>query len=304
MTASLLVLSGVSGMLAPPAADAADRIVVYVRDDGFSQTDIKATKGDMLVFVMDSTATREHAIAWERGYLEHDFWREGNTKEYGPLNPTPAPINFYDSRQLQGRGPHPRGPFSGTLTVTETSSTSPSTPTTSTTATTAPPSTVTTAPTTTTSAPTAIKPQLVSDPPSTTTTTAAPTPPTTAKIASAPPPTPAPKKDNKDKDKAKSKPPSTETTATTAPAPPDTAWIDSLLGEAALTPSPAMPDQPAGDSEDEAAIDAAQAASLLDKPAPDDDNKLLLIALGAIAAVLLSGGFWAWFTRASRYDPA
>lgn len=312
MTASLLVLSGMSGaFVAATPADAADSITVYVRDDGFSQTNIQAREGDRLIFVLDAAATLDHSIAWERGYFEFQFSRPDRASKAYPEEPGKGlqagpTINFYDSSQLRGPGPHPPGPFSGTLTVTKAPVTTTSSSTTSTTVTTAPPTTVTTAPTTTTSAPTAIKPQLVPNSTSTSTTTAttAPAPPTPAKKGGDPPPTTA-KKDNKDKGKGKAAEP--ETATTTAPPPPsDTTWIDSILGPTSLTPSPTLlPDQPAGDSADEVAIDAAEVASLLEKPASDnDDNKMLLIGLAAVAVLLLAVATSAWFTRSSRYDPA
>lgn len=310
MTASLLILSAVSAtVVAPSPASAANRIVVHVRDDGFSQLNIEATEDDELIFQLDGGATLDHSIAWEAGWFEFEFSRPNRMwVRYGPLKHGPT-IRFYDRKRLPGRGPHPPGPFSGSLTVSKANATPPppAPSPTSTTVTSEPPTTVTTAPTTTTSAPTSVRPQFVPEPPSTTTTVAAPAPPTTTTHAGTAPPAPNGKKDDKDRDKEKlkSKPAPVDTSTTTAPAPSDTAWIDFILAPEALTPTPTpLPDQPAG-SEDEVAIDAARAASLLDRPASEsDDNTVLLLVLAAVAGVLLSGGFWAWFTRASRYDPA
>jgi predicted ribosomally synthesized peptide with SipW-like signal peptide len=301
LTATLLVLAGTTGVLvASPSAEAADRIVVYVRDDGFSQTDIHAIKGDELIFQLDDAAMKEHRLAWEAGYVGFQFSRQNRRTyvRYGPLNP--GTLHFYDSSQLQGPGPHPPGPFSGTLTVHEAAPppTTTSSSSTSTTVTTQPTTTTTQAPTTSTTAPTSVRPFLVPDPAPTTTTTVAanlPTPPTTA--------APATKDKAKDKSKDKTASPSTPTTA--APAPPDTMPPDFIFDPAALTPSPTLtPDAPPTDSGDEAALNASAAANLLDNQKSDDKKLLLLMALAALALMLLVGGTWAWFTRSSQYDPA
>ena len=158
--------------------------------------------------------------------------------------------------------------------------------------------TTTMAPTTTTTAPTSIRPMLVPDPAPTTTTTRAANP------AAAPSPAPASKTNDGGKDKAKkASSPSTPTTA--APAPDGTMPPDSVFDPAALTPAPTLIPAPDGSNGDQAAIDALAAASLLDQQKDGDDgSKLLLMAFGALVLMLMVGGGWAWFTRASRYDPA
>jgi hypothetical protein len=154
--------------------------------------------------------------------------------------------------------------------------------------------------TTTTTAPTSVRPFLVPSPAPTTTTTAAANgtaPPTTAAANNN-------KDKGKDKDTGKAKAAATET-QTATPSPSDTMPPDSIFDPAALTPGPTLlPDVPA-DSTDEAALDASAAASLLDPRKSDGGGSgLMLMALGALAVVLLAAGGWAWFNRASRYDPA
>jgi hypothetical protein len=324
MTASLLILSAVSAtVVAPSPASAAEAITVWVHPTHFQGPDpaapsrIYAEPNQEIIFKLADPADRHHTVTVIPAHCEgkpRSLCDKAFDDPFGkypdPSNPT---VTFRWSREGEYRfydryaWEEARREMTGIFIVTHAPQPvqpSPTTPT-STTVTTAPTTTVTTAPTTTTTAPTAIRPQFVPEPPSTTTTTAAPAPPTTAKNGGPPAPAPAPKKVTKGKDKAKSKLESPASTTTTVPAPPDTAWIDSLLDPSSLTPSPTgVPDQPAG-SEDEVAIDAARAASLLDRPASEsDDNTVLLLVLAAVAGVLLSGGFWAWFTRASRYDPA
>jgi hypothetical protein len=210
--------------------------------------------------------------------------------------------HFYD-RYARAEG---RPEMTGVMIVTNspppvqpaTTTTTTGSPTTTTTR----PTTATTGPTTTTTAPTPIRPLEVPDPEPTTTTTAA------ANLLPAPPPTAPPQNKGdtvkKAKDKPKDKGASTETSNTAPPSPDNAVPPDFIFDPAALTPGPTLtPDASATESGDETAIKASAAASLLDKP-EDNDFKLVLMALAGLAGLLLALGGWAWFNRASRYDPA
>jgi hypothetical protein len=89
------------------------------------------------------------------------------------------------------------------------------------------------------------------------------------------------------------------------PAPTDAQPPDSLFDPAALTPGPIELPAAHGDPADgdDVNLESAAVVNLLD---PEDaaDHRLLLLAFGALAFLLLVGGLWHWFHRASAYDPA
>jgi hypothetical protein len=285
--------------------------------------------GDYLIFTLDQSASIDHTVSWDdnsicpplAGVEEGPCWPElrfndenqkcswrnyvlprtrcilvrkpGEAFYYDKYLPRPSPNHYHGTVKVAGVP-------TTTSTVPPISSTTVVPP--STTTTTLPPTTATTAPTTTTTAPTSIRPMLVSDPPPVTTTTAAPKP-----LSTAPSKNGGASTSNAGKDKGKGKAASPETPTTAAQALPDTLPSDLIFDPASLTPGPMMiPDPSSGpDSADEAALDAAAVASLLDPlKSEDDSTHLMLLMLAALAAVLLAGGGWAWFNRASRYDPA
>jgi cell division septation protein DedD len=314
------MLSSMAGVLiAPSPAGAAGEVTVWVHATYFEAPDgstapatVHALPNQEIVFRLVNPSDRHHTVTIEpadcAGRPASLCDKTFDDPRLDPNNPTvkwrwsEGEYRFYD-RYASGAG---RPPMTGRFIIssskptvppsTTTSSTVP--PTTPTTA--APVTTTTTAPTTSTTAPTSVRPFLVPDPAPTTSTTVAANrsaPPTTA---------PAPNKDSKGKEKGKTKAASTETPTTAAPAPPEAPPLDFIFDPASLTPGPTlMPENPGPDSADEAAIDASAAASLLDPQKSDDGgDRLMLIALGALAVVMLVGGGWAWFNRASRYDPA
>ncbi|MDQ1517469.1 MAG: hypothetical protein QOE80_3299 [Actinomycetota bacterium] len=307
-TASLLALTGVGGaVFALPAAPAGAEsvpIVVTVRDDGFSQTDIQARVGDHLIFQLDSVATRPHTLAWETGQLQYHFDRArgNNTAQYGPLRA--GRLRFFDSDTVAGPDAGP--PFAGTLVVSDAppqppDTTSSSTSTTVTTAVRPTTTTVTTArpeptttvypPTTQTTGFTTIHPMLVADPAPPTTTTTAPK-----------------KKDSPVDKQGKAKAAGTETATTAAPAPPGPPSVEPVFDPETLTPAP-LP-SPAGDITavigpgQDANLDASAAASLLKPDKAANDTGLLLAALGALVLFLVLAMVWRWHHRSSRYFPA
>ena len=311
LTATVLVLSGTAAVsVAPSPAGAADpdvTVKVYATyfqapDGTTNPAKIYAKPEQRIVFQLVDPADTRHTVTLDPGACENRPTRLCEQRFDDPRDPvvdfrfsTEKEYGFYD-RYADDAGRQMRGVFvitsaPATVPPPTTSTTVPST--TSTTA----PTTTTTSPTTTTTAPTSIHPFLIPDPTTTTTTAVATTGP--------PPPTTAPANKDNGKDKGKkAASPSTPTTA--APAPPNAMPPDSVFDPAALTPGPTVLPAPDGsNSEDEAALDASAAASLLDpQKAGDDGGKLLLMAFGALAMLLLLCGGWAWFTRSSQYDPA
>jgi hypothetical protein len=316
LAASVMVVSGSGALLAiatTPAGAVDNQITVYVRDNGFSRTDVQARVGDQLIFQLDAAATQDHTLAWDRGQFQFKFDHTGNSSKSCdggggvpsgssvcyPMN-NPGVAHFYDMDHVHD----PNGAvFAGTLNVTkapppppDTTSSSTSTTvttgraTSTTTTTTRPEPSMTTFPATTaTTGFVTIRPMLVSDPAPTTTTTTA-----------------LKKKDTSD-NKGKGKAASTETPTTAAPAPPAAPGLEPVFDPATLTPAPLpMPDGdgaaaimgPAGD------LDAAAVANLLpDKPA-DDGTPLLLAAVAAFGLFLVLAITWRWHHRASNYFPA
>jgi len=119
------------------------------------------------------------------------------------------------------------------------------------------------------------------------------------------PPAPVASKGKDNKDKGKAKAAGAETPTTAAPPPSDAVPPDSVFDPAALTPGPVMvPDTP-GDPADGDGVNLESSAvmNLLDHE-PPANHLPMLVALGALAFLLVAGGVWRWFTRASRYDPA
>lgn len=311
LAATLLSLSGAAGIFvaAPPiGAAAAPECVpertVTVYETEFKPASVWAKKQEFICFVLGPGVGMHHTVTLESDDCNTRFTSLCEQRFDDPPRASLAfrfsEYNEYSYFDRYVRDEH-RPDMKGLMVVSPADQTVPPatspTSTSSTTTTTAPASTPTTAgPTTTTTAPTSIRPMLVPDPAPTTTTTRAANPAAT--------PTPAPASKSNDKDKAK-KASSPSTPTTVAPAPDGTMPPDSVFDPAALTPAPTLVPAPDGSNGDEAAIDAAAAASLLDQQKDNDDgSKLLLLAFGALALMLMVGGGWAWFTRASRYDPA
>ena len=308
LAASVLMFSGMAGVLASPvpagAAAATGPVNVWVYPTYFqvekpadpSRPNIVWAKPKQkIVFTLVDPSDRNHTVTVDPAKCA-DQPRQLCDKSFDdPNDPTveflwytEGEYGFFDQRS----------PATGTFIIYSGDPTVSPSPTTTTT-TMAPTTTTTAAPTTTTTAPTAIRPMLVPDPPASTTTTTL-----AANPAPSPTTAPASKPGDKDKDRAK-KASSPSTPTTVAPGPDGTMPPDSVFDPAALTPSPTLTPAPDGSNGDEAAIDASAAASLLDPQQADDDgSKLLLMAFAALALMLMIGGGWAWFTRASRYDPA
>ena len=314
LTASVLAVSSAAGVfvtsLPARAAEAIPDPVVTVYPDRFvtpwGGTTVYARPKQLIKFVLADPNDTHHTVTIDpadcggrpASLCEQRFDVDDRSRGVEYYWSQEGDHHFFD-RYAREEG---RPPMTGLMVVTN----SPppvqpvTTTSTSTTTTMAPTTTTTMAPTTTTTAPTSIRPMVVSDPPTTTTTRA-------ANPATAPTPAPAPasKSSDKDKDKAKkAASPSTPTTA--APAPDGTMPPDSVFDPSALTPAPTLIPAPDGSNGDEAALDALTAASLLDQQKDNDDSssQLLLMAFGALVLMLMVGGGWAWFTRASRYDPA
>jgi hypothetical protein len=311
----VLLVSSMAGVLVATtpagAADSADPanydVVVQVFADRFVPETIVVAPEKSILFQLQPGVSPHRTVTIEAADCTASPRFAAVMCEQSWENPNDPIVNYRWSKSNEGRTIHFYDRFAreagveitGEFAVTSSSQTVPPSTTTTTTTTTMPPTTTTTvAPTTTTTAPTSIRPMLVPDPAPTTTTTRAANPATSPTTA------PPSKANDKDRDKAKkASSPSTPTTA--APAPDGTMPPDSVFDPAALTPAPTLTPTPDGSNGDEAAIDASAAASLLDSQKDGDDgSKLLLMAFGALTLMLLIGGGWAWFTRASRYDPA
>ena len=323
---SLLAFSVTAWIPAASAADAdADAepqpVVVKVHADHFEgqagDGRVYARSGQKIVFQLVDPADTRHTVTIEGDDCHTRYTWLCEQRFDNPRDKTvdfrfsvDGEYGFYDryakdaGREMTGRfiisaAPPPIPPATTTTTSTTTTSTAPP----STTPSTAPTTTTSTAPTTTTTAPSSIRPFLIPDPaPATTTTTAQPAPP---------PPNAAPAGD-KDKDKkrdnGKSKAAGTETPTTATPADPHAVPPDSLFDPAMLTPGPtALSDIFGFDSGDQAALDAAALADLLDPASVETDSgdgRLTVYVVGAFALVLMVGGAWAWQHRSSRYFPA
>ena len=310
----MLLFSSMAAVFASPApagaADSADPasydVVVQVFADRFVPETIVVAPEKSILFQLQPGVSPHRTVTIEPADCTASPRFASVMCEQSWENPNDHVVNYRWSKANEGREIHFYDRFAreagieitGKFAVTSSSQTVPPPTTSSTTTTTMAPTTTTTmGPTTTTTAPTSIRPMLVSDPPPTTTTTRAANP------ATSPTPAPASKSSDKDGKAKKAASPSTPTTA--APAPDGTMPPDSVFDPAALTPSPTLMPGPDGSNGDEAAIDASAAASLLDSQKDGDNgSRLLLMAFGALGLMLLVGGGWAWFTRASRYDPA
>ena len=310
VTASVLAVSSAAGVfvtsLPARAAAAIPDPVVTVYPDRFvtpwGGTTVYARPKQLIKFVLADANDTHHTVTIEpvdcgghaSSLCEQRFDVDDRSRGVEYFWSQEGDHHFFD-RYAREEG---RPPMTGLMVVTNSPPpVQPVTTTSSSTTTTMATTTTTMGPTTTTTAPTSIRPMLVPDPAPTTTTTRAANP------AVSPTPAPASKSNDKDSKAKKAASPSTPTTA--APAPDGTMPPDSVFDPAALTPAPTLMPAPDGSHGDEAAIDASEAASLLDPQQADDDgSKLLLLAFGALALMLMVGGGWAWFTRASRYDPA
>ena len=310
-------------MVSSPPAGAADEVVVWVHPTFFemekspnpSQPNIVYAKPypQTIIFRLVDPTDRHHSVTVDPAectgkpsMLCDRAFDDPNVKHDQAGNPV---ISYSWSKEKDypfsdRYAPESGREMTGIFRISSAPPTvQPAPPAPTTTTTMAPATPTTMAPTTTTTAPTSVRPLLISDSPPTTATTRAANPVTSPTTA------PAGKGNDKDKDKDKDKvkkaaSPSTPTTA--APGPDGTMPPDSVFDPAALTPGPTlMPGNDSAFSGDEAAIDAAAAASLLNPEKPGDDgSKLMLMTLGGLAVLLLLGGGWAWFNRASRYDPA
>lgn len=318
---SLLAVAIAGSVVAASAPAGADLppVVVKVHADRFEGPGgdgrVYARPHQMIVFELVDPADTRHTVTIERMDCEG---RSPWVCEQRFDNPRDDTVDFRfsdereyrfydryareDDRQMTGMfiisaAPPPIPPSSTTTTTTA----PPNTP-----ATTAPTTTTTTAPATTTTAPGSIRPLLITDPPPTSTTTSVPL--ASPQTGEAPTP-PADKGKEKAKGKGKSKAAATETPTTAAPADANAVPPESLFDPALLTPGPnALPDpSPGYSSGDEAALDAAALADLLDPAGHESDDgggPLTMYALGALALVLLGGAVWGWQHRSSRYFPA
>lgn len=320
LTASLLLVSGMAAAVLPAStADAATPIKgsveVWLYDTYFQASNgstapaiVYAKPYQWIVFRLADTQNRRRsvsvdpAICTNAGQPADLCDKAFDDPDVDAANPivryrwsSEGEIAFFD-RFSPATGRFVISSAEQTVPPSSTTTTSPTTTTTSLSTTTTVPSPATTS----TTAPTPVRPFLAPDGPATTTTTAV-----VAPNRSVPPATaPAGTKD-KPKDKGKDKAASPSTPTTVAPAPSGTMPPDTVFDPAALTPGPTLvPDTPATDTVDEAAIDASAAVSLLDEKSDDGRGQLLLIALGALAAVLLAGGVAAWFNRSNQWDPA
>ena len=321
--ASLLAISATPAVAAesPPADAELPPVVVRVHADRFQGPGgdgrVYARPGQTILFELVDPADTRHTVTVERADCHTRYPWLCEQRFDNPRDDTvdfrfsvEGEYGFYDryareaDREMTGRfiitaAPPPIPP--STTTTTTTTTTAPPT----TTPTTAPTTTTSTAPTTTT-APSSIRPFLIPDPAPTTTTAAQPAPPP-PDAATAAPAGDKDKDKNRDKDTGRSKAAGTETPATDTPAPPE-APPDMIFDPASLTPGPAtVPDIFGSDSGDEAALEAAALADLLDPASAESDGsdgRLTLYGLGVLALVLLVAGAWAWQHRSSRYFPA
>jgi hypothetical protein len=331
------------GLLAPPAtpAGAAEpkAVTVWITDRGFApDRPLEANVGDTIVFALFRTSS-DHIVTFDDDRTcqgpqgPEPCWPEQRFNDPNQESCTsdwttrcvpvqvPGTVTFYD-RFAREQGVD----FNGTIHVagdptttttnppTTTSTTVPTTTTTMgpTTTTTRSVTTSTAPPTTTTTAPTTIRP-FVSGPGPTAPSTATTGIPGAASTglnksgSDATTTTAGKDKDGKDKEKAKNKANSPATPTTATPAPSDAPPLDFIFDPASLTPGPKIvPDLLGGsDSSDEAALDASAVVSLLEPQKPrNGGGSLMLVAGVALGLLLLGSGSWAWFNRASRYDPA
>jgi plastocyanin len=315
LAASVMVVSGTTGLLVAPAGAAEPfepdyRVTVY--ETKFSPATIFARPTETVQFDLGVGVGTNHTVTLENGtcggrptqLCERNFddpndppiFRFSNYGEY----------RFYD-RIAREAGQHDMG---GVIIImdnpppTTTSTTmAPSTTSTTlaTTTTTRPITTTTLAPTSTTTAPSTIRPFVISAPTSTTTTTAAPASSSSTSAPAASGGKDQSKGKNADRGHNKDKPREGDTSTTTTPGLPG-GPIDVVFDEASLTP---LPDPFGGSSTPDSLPEEAALVDLLssDRPA-DDESRLLFVGIGVLTAVLLIGGIVAWGRRSSRYFPA
>jgi len=328
MTASLSVMAVVMvGLLPvhPGAAGAADQrgFQITVSETGFDPPVVEGVNvGDILMFNLGDQTTEQHTVTFEdnsscpgsRGAVP--CWPElrfddrrpncqfGNTVLPGRrcmvVQDPGKTVRYHDAFNTAHGG---EIRVLGEPTTTTGAVTPPTEPTT-TSSTAAPTTTTTAVHTTTTTAPAQIRPFVVPDPPATTSTTMMAVIPVVATSNG----TAAPAA-NKDKDKGKDKPKpkadGVETPTTAASAAPGSMPPDSVFDSESLTPNPVMvPDMPGlPDLGGDGNLESSAVMNLLDHEKPAGDGPVLLAAV-ALAFLLLAGGVWGFFHRASRYDPA
>ena len=316
-------------MVQPVPAGAAERklFTITVTESGFNPPVVlNVNVDDILMFALDTTPgmTEQHTVTFEdnsscpgsRGAVP--CWPElrfddghPNCLDASGLKPghrcmlvrdPGKTVQYHDAFNVSNVGEiRVLGQATTTTGPATTTTTAPA----STTTTTQPTTTTTSAQTTTTTAPTQLRPFVVQDP-GPTTSTMAPAAPVTVTNTGGTSAPPANKDKDKDKGKsAKVKSASVETPTTAAPAPSDALPPDSVFDPAALTPGPIeLPHAPGDPADgDEVNLESAAVMNLLDAEEAADHRPLLL-AFGALAFLLFIGGVWAWFHRASRYDPA
>jgi len=295
---------------------------IAVSDAGFNPPIVQDVNvGDVLIFQLDSQADEEHTVTFDDPSLcpgssgGEPCWPELRFDKVLPGQRCERTDGFIIPRWrcMIVREPGKTVRYTDTFNKANggeirvlgqpTTTTGPSTTTTTrppTTTTTAPTTTTTLSQSTTTTAPTQIRPFVIPDP--TTSTSAPPVPVVVTTDGGTPAPT---ANKDKDKDKSKGKAAGTETPTTASPVPPDTMPPDSVFDAAALTPGPVLVPETPGDpaSGDDVNIESSAVMNLLDREEAADHRPLLL-AFGALAFLLLVGGLWHWFHRASAYDPA
>jgi hypothetical protein len=324
-----MALSGAGGLLvAPLPAGAADASLYQIRlsdKDGFSPGVVDVRVGDYLAFKLETqspASSTAHSVTWDdqstcpsdAGDVPcwpelrfNDAEQKCMVRNYTLPNTRcilvkiAGSFRYHDRLSLEAGGPDFQGLVNVVGPSTTTTTAAPTTTTTAAPTTTTRPATTTSLPsTTTTTAATTIRPFLIPDQSSTTVTTALPAGAaagSNTKGSASPAP--------KDKGKSKGASPATPTTA--APAPPGPLPLEPVFDPASLTPGPiTLPDtvNPA-DSDDESYLDTAVMSLLSPEKAADEEgNSLMLGVLGAAGLLLLGGGAWHWYHRASRYFPA
>lgn len=319
LAASVMVVSGTTGLLVatPTPGGAAEAFVpdyrVTVYETKFSPSTIYARPAETVQFDLGPGVGTNHTVTLENGTCGNRPSRLCERTFDDPNNPPVfrfsnyGEYRFYD-RIAREAGQHDMGgvivimdnpPPTTTSTTMAPPPPPPPPPTTTTTqasTTTTRPVTTTFPSSTTTTAPSTIRPFVIFDAPATTTTTAAagaPAAPAGSKGQ--------PKGKSADKDQGKDKPDDADSTTTSSSLPEGP--TDVVFDEASLTP---LPDTtPIGSSTPDSGPEEAAVVDLLDGDEPvDDDSNLLIVGIGVLVVVALSGAIIAWGRRSSRYFPA